>query len=68
MNMMTPRVEKNFRKAINWLVEVKNVSGISGDCGFMMYFQQLARSLTNKPIFMSALAQMPSITCCLNHT
>lgn len=37
-NSMTPKVEIQFKNAIKWLVEVKNVSGVSGDCGFMMYF------------------------------
>lgn len=37
-NTMTPKVEIQFRNAVKWLSEVKNVSGISGDCGFMMYF------------------------------
>merc|ERR1711976_858663 len=29
----------------------------------MMYFQKLARQHTKKPVFMSALAQLPAITC-----
>jgi len=39
---LTPEIEKNFIKAIEWLVK-KGVDGITGDCGFMMYFQKLAR-------------------------
>jgi len=60
--VLTPAVEKEFLEAIDWLVG-HGVSGITGDCGFMMYFQQLARSHTTIPIFMSALAQLPAVTC-----
>merc|ERR1719253_2093994 len=32
----------------------------------MMYFQKLARQNTTKPVFMSALAQLPAVTCAFN--
>ena len=60
---MTPEVEEEFISAVMYLCEVKNVSGITGDCGFMMWFQKLARNLTHKPVFMSALSQLPAVTC-----
>jgi hypothetical protein len=60
--VMPKDVEKEFLDAIDYLVK-RGVSGITGDCGFMMYFQPLARRYTNIPIFMSALAQLPSVTC-----
>ena len=53
-------------KAVQWLCEEKKVDGISGDCGFMMYIQETIRSMTTRPVFMSALAQMPSLTTALN--
>jgi len=59
---LTREVEKEFCEAIDWLVG-KGVSGITGDCGFMMYFQALARQNTSIPVFMSALAQTPAVTC-----
>lgn len=59
---LTPDVEKEFLEAIDYL-EAKGVSGITGDCGFMMWNQELARSHTKKPVFMSALAQLPAVTC-----
>jgi hypothetical protein len=59
---MTPEVEAGFIEAIQWL-DKKNVCGITGDCGFMMYFQDLARKHTTKPVYMSALAQLPAVTC-----
>jgi hypothetical protein len=62
---MTSEVEKNFEDALDWLCE-KGVSGITGDCGFMMYFQQLARRRCTLPIFMSSLAQTPAVTCAFN--
>jgi len=36
---------------------------MGGDCGFMMWFQGLARRHTTKPVFMSALAHLPAVTC-----
>merc|ERR1719487_1294719 len=62
---LTPRVEKEFCDGIDWLV-AKGVSGITGDCGFMMYMQQLARRNTTIPVFMSSLAQLPAVTCAYN--
>jgi len=62
-NTMTEEVGKEFDAAVKWLVEEKKVSGITGDCGFMMWFQQRARNITKKPVFMSALAQLPAVTC-----
>jgi len=59
---LTPQVEANFIEAVKWLVG-KGVNGITGDCGFMMYFQQLVRRHTAIPVFMSSLAQAPAITC-----
>jgi hypothetical protein len=62
---MTPQVQKEFEDAIDYLIG-KGVSGITGDCGFMMYFQRLARHHTTKPVFMSSLAQLPAVTCAFN--
>jgi hypothetical protein len=63
--IMTRRVQKEFTKAIDYLVNEKNVSGISGDCGFMMFFQEYTREHqhTRCPVFLSALAQLPAVTC-----
>mmetsp|Transcript_27955 Transcript_27955/g.50903 ORF Transcript_27955/g.50903 Transcript_27955/m.50903 type:complete len:636 (-) Transcript_27955:406-2313(-) len=60
---MTPEVEKEFIEAINYLKNEKKVSAITGDCGFMMYFQALARQHCHLPILMSSLAQLPAVTC-----
>jgi len=60
---LTEKVEQNFKAAILWLLEEKKVSAITGDCGFMMYFQPLARTLTHVPVFMSSLCQLPAVTC-----
>merc|ERR1719247_3132629 len=62
---LTPAVEKEFIEAVDWLV-AKGVNGITGDCGFMMYFQQLARRNTTILVFMSSLAQLPAVTCAYN--
>lgn len=61
--VLTEEVEERFKSSIKWLVEEKKVSGITGDCGFMMYLQPLARSITHIPVFMSALCQLPAVTC-----
>lgn len=63
---MTPQVEQNFKTAIAFL-ENKGVSVITGDCGFMMYFQILARRCSKRCICMSALAQLPAVTCAYAH-
>ena len=60
---LTEEVKDRFKESIQWLVNEKNVSGITGDCGFMMYFQEIAREITHIPVFMSALCQLPAVTC-----
>ena len=60
---LTKEVEKRFKQSIKWLVKEKSVNGITGDCGFMMNFQGLARKITKIPIFMSSLCQLPAVTC-----
>lgn len=59
---LTPEVEEALGHAIEWLV-AKGVHGITGDCGFMMYLQKYVREKTPLPVFMSALAQLPAVTC-----
>lgn len=61
---MTEELKQRFKDSIKWLVEEKKVNGITGDCGFMMNFQSLAREVTKIPIFMSSLCQLPAVTCC----
>ena len=60
---LSEEVEPKFKEAIDFL-EAKKVSGITGDCGFYMWFQALARRYTklHTPVFMSALAQLPAVT------
>ena len=64
---MTDEVEARYKDAIKYL-EAEGVSGITGGCGFMMYFQPLARTLTKLPVYMSSLCQLPSVTCCYGQT
>eukprot|EP00746_Dinoflagellata_sp_MGD_P142024 gnl/MRDRNA2_/MRDRNA2_75035_c0_seq1.p1 gnl/MRDRNA2_/MRDRNA2_75035_c0~~gnl/MRDRNA2_/MRDRNA2_75035_c0_seq1.p1 ORF type:complete len:794 (+),score=156.32 gnl/MRDRNA2_/MRDRNA2_75035_c0_seq1:152-2533(+) len=59
-------VEQEFIEAIKWLC-AKGVKGITGDCGFMMWLQALARKHTHKPVFMSSLAHLPAVTCAFAH-
>jgi len=64
---LTAEVRAEFIEAVQWL-DMKGVSGITGDCGFMMYLQGLARQHTKKPVFMSSLAQLPAVTCAFAKT
>jgi hypothetical protein len=59
---LPPDVQNEFIEAIKYL-ENKGVAGITGDCGFMMWLQALARQHTTKPVFMSSLSQLPAVTC-----
>jgi len=58
---MTYTVQKEFETAIKWL-ESKGVCGITGDCGFMMAFQPIARDIAKVPVFMSSMVQCPMIS------
>lgn len=62
---LTLQCEKNLNETIDYLVNTKKVSGITGDCGFMMYIQRYVREhqKTHCPVFMSALCQLPAVTC-----
>jgi len=59
---MNEEIKKRFKRAIQWLVD-KGVSVITGSCGYMMYYQHIAREITQIPVFMSSLCLLPTITC-----
>ena len=63
---MTEEVENRFKESIKWLVEEKKVNAITGDCGFMINFQGIARQVTKIPVSMSSLCQLPTVTCSLS--
>mmetsp|Transcript_3850 Transcript_3850/g.6777 ORF Transcript_3850/g.6777 Transcript_3850/m.6777 type:complete len:707 (-) Transcript_3850:206-2326(-) len=58
---LSPTVEKDFIAALKWL-EKKGASIITGDCGFMMAFQPIARDVVKVPVFMSSMVQCPMIS------
>lgn len=58
---LSPEVESRFIDALKWL-EKKGVCGITGDCGFMMAFQPLAKQHVSVPVFMSSMIQCPLIS------
>jgi len=58
---MTMEVLKEFKLAVKWL-EGHGASGITGDCGFMMAFQPIARDVATVPVFMSSMVQCPMIS------
>jgi len=66
--VLTQEVKERFKYAVMWLVYEKNVSAITGDCGFMMYFQGIARKITSIPVFMSSLCVLPAVTCAYAQT
>merc|ERR1719247_43099 len=59
--VMTTPVLKEFKLAVKWL-ESKGAVGITGDCGFMMAFQPIARQVASIPVFMSSMVQCPMIS------
>jgi len=61
----TELVERRFADAIKHL-EARGAYAITGDCGFMMAFQVLARKIAKKPIFMSSMVQCPIIAASLD--
>merc|ERR1712070_547892 len=58
---MSPAVDRAFRNGIQWL-EKKGAVGITGDCGFMMAFQPIARDVATVPVFMSSMVQSPLVS------
>merc|ERR1719329_789660 len=58
---MTRAVTEEFKAGIKWL-ESKGASGITGDCGFMMAFQPIARQVATVPCFMSSMVQCPMVS------
>merc|ERR1711937_57097 len=61
---LTDEVRENFLDSVRWL-EDQGVAGITSNCGFMAYFQDLARTVTRLPVFLSTLIQLPFITATL---
>jgi len=66
LGKMTPEVEQNFITAIKFL-ESEGVVAITGDCGFMLHFQDLASRHTSKPVFMSSCCMLPAVNASICH-
>lgn len=62
---MTPMVSEEFKKAIMWL-ESQGASGITGNSGFMIAFQHLARQVADCPVFMSSMIQFPMVSVAID--
>ena len=60
---MIDEVKDRLEESIKWLLQEKKVNAITGDCGFMMNFQSIARQITKIPLFMSSLCQLPAVRC-----
>ena len=59
---LSEEVETKFKEAIDFL-EAKKVSGITGDCGFLMNYQKEARRQAKLPCFISAVMQCHILSC-----
>jgi len=56
---LTPKVKKHMKRAVDFLVNEKKVSVITGDCGFMFNYQDIIRNWANKiPVVLSGLQQL----------
>jgi hypothetical protein len=62
---MTDSVEKQWRKSLDYLLNERKVVGITGDCGFMMFFQDMSRNAVGRrePVFLSSLAHLVAVRC-----
>ena len=48
---LTLAVAVELDRAIQWLDQEADVNAITGDCGFMLWFQDRVRKLTSLPVF-----------------
>ena len=55
----------NCIEAVKYL-NSKNVSAITGDCGFMINIQDIILKYTEKPVFLSSLVQVPTLIHIIN--
>jgi len=56
---LTPKVKKHMKRAVDFLINEKKVSVITGDCGFMFNYQEIIRNWANKiPVVLSGLQQL----------
>lgn len=62
--LITEEIKANLKKAVTEL-ESKKVLGISSDCGFLLYLQEIVAEMTTIPVFMSSLSQMPLVKAVL---
>ena len=53
-------VKDSCVEAVEFL-KAKDVSGVTGDCGFMLNIRELVENNIDKPVFMSCLGQLHSI-------
>lgn len=57
----TEELDNNFKEAVQWLID-QGCDAITGDCGFMYWYQDDVRLVTNRPMMLSALCQLPAVT------
>jgi len=50
-----------LKRAVSYLVEKERVCGVTGDCGFMLNYQEAVRRMSPVPTFLSPLLQLPSL-------
>ena len=54
-------IMEEFKDAVKYL-EAQGCAAITGDCGFMYWYQEAARTVTHKPMLLSSLCQLPAVT------
>lgn len=57
---ITHKVKNNIINSVKWF-NLKHVSAITGDCGFMINIQNIVREHTRLPVLMSSLVQLPTL-------
>lgn len=49
-------------------IEAEDVMGLTGNCGFMMFYQCFARHIATVPVFMSSLIQASTLAASIDET
>eukprot|EP00438_Fugacium_kawagutii_P012144 Skav235294 [mRNA] locus=scaffold4363:77071:81167:- [translate_table: standard] len=59
-----PVILENLKRAVDKM-EAEECFGITGNCGFMHFYQQFVRDYATVPVFRSALVQVPAMAAAL---
>eukprot|EP00435_Cladocopium_sp_Y103_P048651 s2477_g14.t1 len=59
-----PVILENLKRVVEKM-EAEECFGITGNCGFMHFYQEFVRDYATVPVFMSALVQVPTMAAAL---